>query len=109
MGLFSRFLLAVTTNRGSEQRTIDLADPRGFGIEAELRKLHYDTANATHPASMAALLKLVPATQVVYGSDYPYFPVDAQVDSLGKLGLGGDDLKAIQSGNAMRLVPRIKV
>jgi len=32
---------------------LDLARPDG--VEAEFRRLYYDTANATHPASMAAL------------------------------------------------------
>jgi hypothetical protein len=27
------------------------------GIESEFGRLHYDTANATHPAAMAALLR----------------------------------------------------
>jgi predicted TIM-barrel fold metal-dependent hydrolase len=81
--------------------------PNGFapdGIEAALRKLNYDTANATHPAAMAALLKLVPVSQVTYGTDYPYFPLD-QINSLRKLDLPAADLDAISSGNAMRLVP----
>jgi predicted TIM-barrel fold metal-dependent hydrolase len=76
------------------------------GIEAELRKLNYDTANATHPAAMAALLKLVPVSQVTYGTDYPYFPLD-QINSLRALNLPAADLDAISSGNAMRLVPRL--
>lgn len=76
------------------------------GIEAELRKLHYDTANATHPASMAALLKLVPASQVLFGSDYPYFPL-SQVQSLRTLGLPQSDVVAIERGNAVRLIPRL--
>ena len=74
------------------------------GIEAELRKLFYDTANATHPASMSALLKLVPPTQVVYGSDYPYLPMDTQVRSLNELGLGGEVLEMIEHKNAELLL-----
>jgi predicted TIM-barrel fold metal-dependent hydrolase len=83
--------------------------PDGFapdGIEAELRRLHYDTANATHPAAMAALTKLVPFSQITYGTDYPYFPLD-QIDNLRKLNLAPADLAAIASGNASRLVPRL--
>ena len=83
--------------------------PNGFapdGIEAELRRLHYDTANATHAAAMAALLKVVPVSQVTYGSDYPYFPL-SQIDNLRKLNLPASDLDAIASGNASRLVPRL--
>jgi 6-methylsalicylate decarboxylase len=83
--------------------------PGGFapdGIEAEFRRLNYDTANATHPASMAALLKLVPVSQVTYGTDYPYFPLD-QINSLRKLDLPAADLDAIASGNAARLVPKL--
>ncbi len=63
--------------------------PNGFapdGIEAEFRRLYYDTANATHPAAMAALTKLVPTSQITYGTDYPYFALD-QIENLRKLGL----------------------
>jgi len=76
------------------------------GIEAEFRKLNYDTANATHPAAMAALMKLVPTSQITYGTDYPYFPLD-QISNLRKLNLPAADLDAIMSGNAARLVPRL--
>ena len=55
---------------------------------------------------MAALLKLVPVSQITYGTDYPYFPLDQNV-SLAQAELSPDDLKAITSGNAMRLLPRL--
>jgi predicted TIM-barrel fold metal-dependent hydrolase len=83
--------------------------PGGFapdGIEAELRRLYYDTANATHPSSMAALTKLVPISQITYGTDYPYFPLN-QIDSLRHLDLPAADIEAIASGNAARLLPRL--
>jgi len=76
-------------------------------IEGELKRLHYDTANATHPAQMAALLKLVPTSQVTYGTDYPYFPT-TQIANLRALGLKDEELQAIGHGNAARLVPRLK-
>ena len=79
------------------------------GIEAELRRLYYDTANATHPASMAALLKLVPASQVVYGSDYPYVTMNAQLAALRGLGLSDEALAAIERGTAGGLLPRQRV
>ena len=78
------------------------------GVEAELRRLHYDTANATHPASMAALLKLVPVSQVVFGTDYPYVPTSPQREALEKSGLSAADVRAIERDNAAELVPRLK-
>ena len=77
------------------------------GVMVELAKLHYDTANATSAPAMAALLKLVPVSQVTYGTDYPYFPLD-QNKSLQKLGLSAADVQAIENGNATRLIPRLK-
>jgi predicted TIM-barrel fold metal-dependent hydrolase len=77
------------------------------GVMAQLAKLHYDTANATSVPAMTALLKLVPVSQVTYGTDYPYFPLD-QYKELRKLGLSDADVKAIESGNAARLLPRLK-
>ncbi|HEX9463770.1 MAG TPA: amidohydrolase family protein [Alphaproteobacteria bacterium] len=78
------------------------------GIEAEFKRLHYDTANATAPASMAALLKLVPVSQVVFGTDYPYVPTAPQEAGLKKIGLSAGDQQAIETSNAIRLVPRLK-
>jgi predicted TIM-barrel fold metal-dependent hydrolase len=77
------------------------------GIFAELARLHYDTANATSVPAMTALLKLVPVSQVTYGTDYPYFPLD-QNKNLDKLGLSVADVKAIESANAARLIPRLQ-
>src|SRR5438270_2364423 len=76
------------------------------GVEAEFRRLHYDTANATHPASMAALLKLVEPSQVLYGSDYPYVAMNTQVASPRALGLPEGAVRAIATTNAERLLPR---
>jgi predicted TIM-barrel fold metal-dependent hydrolase len=78
------------------------------GYEAEFRRLYYDTANATHPSSMASLLKLVPESQIVFGSDYPYVPIDVQASALRKLGLPDATVQAIESGNAKALVARLK-
>jgi 6-methylsalicylate decarboxylase len=77
------------------------------GIEGELRRLHYDTANATFAPSMAALMKLVPVSQITYGTDYPYFGFD-QINELKKLGLSAADLDAIGHGNAAALIPRLR-
>jgi 6-methylsalicylate decarboxylase len=82
--------------------------PNGFapdGVEAEFRRLYYDTANVTHPAAMAALRALVPVSQITYGTDYPYFALN-QIDNLRQLNLPQADLDAIAYGNASRLMPR---
>ena len=77
------------------------------GIMGEMRRLHYDTANATSAPTMAALLKLVPPTQVTFGSDYPYFPL-SQFEDLAKLGLTAEQIQGIGSGNITRLIPHLK-
>jgi len=56
---------------------------------------------------MAALMKLVPVSQITYGTDYPYFGFD-QFAELQKLGLSAGDLAAIGYDNAARLVPRLR-
>jgi predicted TIM-barrel fold metal-dependent hydrolase len=57
---------------------------------------------------MAALMKLVPVSQITYGTDYPYFPLN-QIENLRQLNLPPADFEAITSGNASRLVPRLGV
>ena len=76
------------------------------GIAEQFRRLHYDTANATSAPTMAALMTLVPTSQITFGSDYPYFPLN-QIEVIRQMGLAPADVHAIESGNAARLVPRL--
>jgi predicted TIM-barrel fold metal-dependent hydrolase len=85
----------------------DIGEIAPQGVEAEFRRLHYDTANATHPASMASLLKVVPDSQVLFGSDYPYFQPSPQAQALESLGLSASQVAAFEHGNATRLLPRL--
>ena len=48
---------------------------------------------------MAALTRLVPASQITYGTDYPYFGLD-QFKDLEELGLSAAELESIGGGNA---------
>jgi 6-methylsalicylate decarboxylase len=78
------------------------------GIDFELKRLHYETANSAYAPNMAALLKFVPISQVLFGSDFPYVSVTENVSDLGKIGLSAGDLKAVESDNAMRLIARLR-
>ena len=85
----------------------DLAEKIPHGVLAELRKLHYDTASAGFPPSMAALLKIAPASQVLFGSDYPFIDPAGAVRELQTVQLSAHDRAAIEHDNAMRLLPRL--
>ncbi len=75
------------------------------GALHELRRFYYDTAWVAHDGALAALAKLVPASQILFGSDYPYRTGADHVKGLAAYGFGRDDLRAIESGNARRLLP----
>lgn len=82
-----------------------LADGAPDGIDAELTRLYYETANGYHTPNMAALLDYVPVSQVMFGTDYPYVSVRDNAEGLARA-VSGADLEAIRSGNALRLFPQ---
>jgi predicted TIM-barrel fold metal-dependent hydrolase len=84
------------------------ADSLPDGIDFELKRLYYETANSAYAPNMAALLKYVPIGQVLFGSDFPYVAVTENVSDLGRAGLSVDDRKAIERDNALRLIARLK-
>ena len=86
----------------------DLVDKMPNGIEFELRKLYYDIASSANPPSMAALMKLVPASQVLFGADYPFVRIAETVGGMAQVGLSAADLQAIGRENALALLPRFK-
>jgi predicted TIM-barrel fold metal-dependent hydrolase len=77
------------------------------GALAEFDKIHYDTANATAAPSMAALMAMAPTSQIVFGSDYPYFSLEENVAGLAKIRLTAAERQAINRDNAARLLPRL--
>ena len=84
----------------------DLAQIAPQGVMHELTRLHYDTANASFAPTMAALLKFVPVSQVLFGSDYPYYSLEENVGLLAEVPLSDAERTAIDRGNAARLMPR---
>jgi 6-methylsalicylate decarboxylase len=78
------------------------------GVEYELKRLHYDIANSANRPAMSALMNLVPMSQIVFGSDYPFFPIGLTATGMTNLGLAASDLQAIGRDNAIGLLPRLK-
>lgn len=76
------------------------------GVLHELRKLNYDIANATNSSSLAALMNLVPASQMLFGSDYPYRAVAPTAEGWDKYPVSDEIRRAVNRGNALRLFPR---
>ena len=75
------------------------------GFDAVLRRLHFDIAGTAYPPAVAALRALVPASQILFGSDNPFVPASDTVDGLLGLGLTDGDMERIGWSNAGRLFP----
>jgi len=101
-------MLAARTN-AFVQRHKEVADRLPNGVPYELKKLYYDVANSTNPSSMAALMNLVPTSQMLFGSDFPYVPAAVTANGLDHSGLSSADLQAVNRENAMRLFPRLSL
>jgi len=101
-------VLAARTN-AFVQRHKEVADRVPNGVPYELTKLYYDVANSTNPSSMAALMSLVPSSQLLFGSDFPYVPAAVTANGLEHFGLSASDLQAVNHENAARLFPRLSL
>jgi predicted TIM-barrel fold metal-dependent hydrolase len=76
------------------------------GVMAELQRFHYDVAQVAHPMALAALTRLVPISQILWGTDFPFRFGHEYVQALSELDFGEDDLRMIDRENALRLLPR---
>lgn len=89
---------------GFAQHTKGLSNHMPRGPVHELRKFYYDTAIAANPHSLASLLQLVPASRILYGTDFPFGSSKQHVEGLAAYGFTAEELHAIESGNALRLL-----
>lgn len=76
-------------------------------VEGELKRFFYDTAQISNTVTIAALAQLVPVSQIVYGTDFPYRTAAEHTKGVTAF-FKGDDLKAVDRENALRLLPRLK-
>ena len=87
--------------------TQDLSVVAPQGLIHELGRLHYDLANSCYQPTVDALLDLVPASQVLFGTDYPYIPVTASRTRFDALRLAPAYRAPILRANAVRLFPSL--
>ena len=78
------------------------------GTLAELKRFYYDTAQTSNKSSMAALSAIIPMSQIVFGTDFPFRTGIEHVTGVRETGLFTDaQLMDIERGNALRLLPRL--
>jgi len=75
-------------------------------VQGQLNRFYYDTAQVSLVGTLAALAKLVPVSQIVYGTDFPYRTGAEHTKGVATV-FSGDDLKKVERENALRLVPRL--
>ncbi len=73
-----------------------------------LQRFFYEVAQGNTPGQLAALMKLVSVSQVMFGTDYPFRPGQEAVDGVANYGFSVADRHAIESGNAHKLLARLK-
>ena len=76
------------------------------GVHPALEHFLYDTAQSTNREALGTLMEVVPTSQILFGTDYPYRSCVEHVINLQKLNLPLADMTAIERGNAVRLMPQ---
>jgi predicted TIM-barrel fold metal-dependent hydrolase len=83
--------------------------PNGPTYESQQpQRFYFDIAHAANPISLGALMKFVPPSQLLFGTDFPPESIESTSEPLAANGLSVDILQAINRGNAEKLFPRLK-
>jgi 6-methylsalicylate decarboxylase len=76
-----------------------------------LERLYYDVALSAHPVPFAALRRIAPITQILFGSDWPFTPEPGVARNIHQLAeanvLSEAEARAIARDNAERVFPRL--
>lgn len=81
------------------------------GLMYELQKFYYDTAQAFNPYTLPSFKKMVPTSQILFGTDFPLGGGSASLVAKGLVDNGGfsaSELRAIERENALALLPRLQ-
>ena len=78
------------------------------GLMHELQRMYYDTAQAANASALGCLKSVVPVSQIVFGTDYPYRTSIEHVEGIARSGFTAAEMQAIDRDNALRLLPKYK-
>ena len=98
--LFGR-IVATARNR------TDLDQVAPHGVLHQIKKLYLDTVSVFDPISFNALKQMAPASQLLFGTDYPYWTTDVNINALAAQPLTPAELRAIERDNALALMPQL--
>ena len=77
-----------------------------------LKRFYYDTALSASPHALRSLQELVPAEQILFGSDYPFLPeplIDESIQGLADYrDFDAPTLERVEQSNALALFPRLR-
>ena len=71
-----------------------------------LRRFFYDTAQSTNPVQMQGLKTIAGASQIVFGTDYPFVSAAKHLQGLQKCGFSAEELRGIHRENAVKMFPK---
>ena len=71
-----------------------------------VRRFYYDTAGSANPIQIQSLKLLVPASQIVFGTDFPFGNVGAHVSGMQVCGLSQAELQGVFHDNAAKFLPK---
>jgi 6-methylsalicylate decarboxylase len=81
-------------------------------VREGIASFYYDLTAATSEAQLGAILKLVPASQLVMGLDFPLMPKSTFAPAIADIGrypaFNRTDLQGLSYGNAGRLYPALE-
>ena len=84
----------------------ELAAALPGGAMSEFRKLYYDVVSLFDPTGFNAAKALAGTSQLLFGTDFPYWPPSANVDAFAVQDLTPPERRAIERENALHLFPR---
>jgi len=76
------------------------------GVAFELKKFYYDVAQVAHPAALAALARVAPVSQILFGTDFPYRTSADHVKGVTEFFTDAGDRRKITRDNAVGLIAR---
>jgi predicted TIM-barrel fold metal-dependent hydrolase len=76
-------------------------------LRASFRTLYFEGAQAFSPVNLEALMKLVPASHILFGTDYNRFPLTDSAKLLAGLKRLHDVRRGIERDNAITLFSRL--